>query len=315
MELPPGHEQLAIIVVNFGSSSLLRTNLSATAAQLPRARVVVVDNWSTAAERTAVQALCLERGWTCVAMADNAGFGGGNNAGVARARELGATWFLLVNPDVVLDGPPVDHLLATAVRETPAMVAPRILRPDGSVWSVGTDLYLDDGRMRSVARRAELSGRREFWLSGACLLLDAELWDACGGFGDEYFLYWEDVELSRRVVQAGGRLVLDEDAEAVHAEGGTQGDGLRSGGTAKSSTYYYYNTRNRLVFAARNLDEHDLRSWMRTAVPAARHILLQGGRRQFLKPWSPMSAAFRGTRDGLARAREALAAPDDVTDA
>ncbi len=297
---------LAIVVVNYASSSLLHSNLSRTSTEFPQAKIVVVDNRSSDSERAAVLTLCRVRGWSCVEMGSNAGFGAGMNAGVTRARELGARWFLLLNPDVSIGGLDVERLLGRVRDEPMALVTPRILRPDGTLWSGGVDLYLAEGRMRSVRRRDELDGRRELWLSGACLLLSAQLWDLCGGFADDYFLYWEDVELSHRVTAAGGSLRVESGAVATHAEGGTQGVGLTSAGTAKSATYYYYNTRNRLVFAARNLSGQDIRAWIRTAPAVGREILLQGGRRQFLRPWPPVSAALRGTWDGIRWARREL---------
>jgi GT2 family glycosyltransferase len=182
-------------------------------------------------------------------------------------------------------------------------VGPRILRPDGTVWTIGHDLYLDDGRIRSVRRRPPDPVRRRFWISGACLLLSVDLWDRIGGFAPEYFLYWEDVEFSHRAEDVGAELVLCDDAVAVHHEGGTQGPGATDFGSAKSSTYYYFNTRNRLVYAARNLGDDDLAAWMRESRAVEREILLQGGRRQLLRSLAPLRAVRRGTRDGLERAR------------
>jgi GT2 family glycosyltransferase len=243
-------------------------------------------------------------------MRSNLGFGAGMNAGVETARDLGAGWFLLLNPDVVIEPAAIRALHGRALDEGTALLAPRLIRPDGSLWSSGNYLLLDDGSMRSASRGAP-EARHETWLSGACLLVGADTWDAVGGFGGDYFLYWEDVELSVRVTRAGGRLVVLDDVVAEHAAGGTQGTGQRRAGTAKSDTYYYYNTRNRLLFAARNLDEPDVRRWLRTAWPAARDILLRGGRRQLLRPWRPLTAIGRGTRDGRRLALASLRAADD----
>ncbi len=297
---------VALVVVNFGSSQLLRTNLTATAAGLPGAHVVVVDNLSTPAERATLRELCGQRGWQSVEMATNAGFGTGMNAGVERARELGASWFLLLNPDLTIAGDDVRRLLDRAEDAQPGILAPRILRPDGTVWSVGTDLYLDDGSMRTAASPQGDASRRVRWLTGACLLVGVAVWDAIGGFADEYFLYWEDVELSYRASAAGAALLVVDDAVAVHAVGGTQGEGHDSAGSAKSTTYYYYNARNRLLFAARNLGDDDLRRWIGTARAAGLEILLRGGRRQLLTSPGGAAAVWRGTRAGVAEARRAL---------
>ena len=34
------------------------------------------------------------------------------------------------------------------------------------------------------------------WLSGACLAFSATAFDRLGGFGEDFFLYWEDVDIS-----------------------------------------------------------------------------------------------------------------------
>jgi GT2 family glycosyltransferase len=221
------------------------------------------------------------------------------NLGVDRAGELGASAFLLLNPDATIRADQVRTLLARVAAEPLTLVSPRVVRPDGSTWFDGADLYLSDGRIRSSRRRDQASAARiEPWLSGACLMVTERLWRMVGGFSDEYFLYWEDVDLSHRVALAGGVIEVCAGALAVHAEGGTQGEGHSESGTAKSATYYYYNIRNRLLFAARHLPADDLRRWRRVAIPVAYEVLLQGGRRQFLRSLRPVLAAVRGIRDG-----------------
>ncbi|WP_374009474.1 glycosyltransferase family 2 protein [Leifsonia sp. LS-T14] len=303
---------LAVIVVNFGSSDLLRRTLLPLTAQLEDAVTVVVDSYSTAAERAAIAALAAEAGWSLVTPEENIGFGAGMNAGAERARSLGAATFLLLNPDASIEPDAIARLQARCSDDPFVLAAPTVLRPDGSVWSAGSDLYLADGRIRSARRRGDFPGaRREEWLSGACLMLTAALWDAIDGFDPGYFLYWEDVDLSHRVRAAGGRLEVLADATAVHAEGGTQGTdgrqaGAQSAGEPKSSVYYYYNIRNRLLFASRHLPDSDLRAWRRATVRVSWEILLQGGRRQFLRSAAPLVAGWRGVRDGRRLVREEL---------
>ncbi|MFJ8894621.1 glycosyltransferase family 2 protein [Leifsonia sp. NPDC102414] len=297
--------ELAVVVVNYGSSGLLRANLAPLADALPEAGIVVVDNFSGDAERAAVVALGAERGWVVVTPDDNLGFGLGMNAGVDAAAANGATRFLLLNPDATIERDAVETLSAAVAVEPLALLAPRILRPDGSVWFDGSDLNLDDGRITATRKRAVADDPRlEQWLSGACLMVSAELWERIGGFGDGYFLYWEDVELSYRARRAGASVRVVDAASAVHAEGGTQGDGLETAGAAKSEGYYYFNIRNRLVFAARNLDAATVRRWRRASLPIAWEVLLQGGRRQFAHPVAPVRAAFTGVRDGLRASRK-----------
>jgi GT2 family glycosyltransferase len=303
----------AVVVVNYGSSALLTENLAPLSRAVSDLLVVVVDNFSTAAERATLQAIAGAEDWSVVAPITNTGFGTGVNLGVERAAELGATSYILLNPDAVLTPASALALAVEAESHPTALVAPVILRPDGSVWAAGSDLYLDDGRIRSRRRRpADADGARiTEWLTGACLALSAELWDRVGGFSDDYFLYWEDVDFSTRVLSSGGELRLLDSVTAVHAEGGTQNQGLEKSGQAKSSTYYYYNIRNRLLYAAQHADDADLASWQRTAMRVSWEILLQGGRRQFTTPWRPLGAYVRGLRDGRRLVKTHRAAPSE----
>ena len=295
---------LAVVVVGYGSSGLLAENLAPLTRRLEGARTVVVDNRTTDEERTAMRVLAAQEGWELVEPDGNLGFGLGMNAGADRALAGGATHLLLLNPDATIEPADVDALLRAAGDDELALLAPRILRPDGSVWFDGSDLHLGDGRITATRKREQLGVTdAEQWLSGACLLVTAELWRRIGGFGDGYFLYWEDVELSYRARRAGGRVEVVPEATAVHAEGGTQGEGQAASGLAKSDTYYYFNVRNRLVFAARNLSPDAIARWRRASIPIAYEVLLQGGRRQFLRSLKPLGAAFRGVRDGLRASR------------
>jgi GT2 family glycosyltransferase len=295
---------LAVVVVGYGSSALLAENLAPLTRGLDGARTVVVDNRTTDDERTAMRRLAAQEGWELVEPDANLGFGLGMNAGAERALALGATRLLLLNPDATIDPADVGRLLAAAGDDELVLLAPRILRPDGSVWFDGSDLHLGDGRISATRKREQLGlTDAEQWLSGACLLVSAELWRRIDGFGDAYFLYWEDVELSYRARRAGGRVEVVPEATAVHAEGGTQGEGHAASGQAKSDTYYYFNVRNRLVFAARNLPAETVARWRRASVPIAYEVLLQGGRRQFLRSLKPVGAAYRGLRDGLRASR------------
>ncbi len=292
----------AVVVVNYGSHDLLEQNLAATIAGTGVA-VVVVDSFSTEDERAQVDRLATDRGWTAVLADRNTGFGGGVNLGVARAIELGATTLVVLNPDARMEPVALVALALAAERAPDRLVAPVIHRPDGSVWSHGiTYVSLDDGIMRSAAKPPR-SERERGWLSGACFALSAQLWGKTGGFDEEYFLYWEDVDFSAKVEAAGGVLEVLPQVFAVHDEGATHHDSA-TGTRAKSGTYYYHNIRGRLMYAAKQLGADDQRRWRRTRWQAARAIILQGGRKQLLRSATPWTAARRGTRDGMRYLRD-----------
>lgn len=285
----------AVVVVNHRSHHLLGRNLADTVRGTDL-HVVVVDNWSDAAERDAVAGVCAEHGWELVP-GPNDGFGDGVARGAAAALAAGADALLVLNPDLEL-APEVARALLDAARTDPtALVAPRIVTPDGTTWSVGGRLDTATGRTRT---RPDLVGPQPQWLSGACLATSAALWTTTGGFSPAYFMYWEDLDLSAKVVAAGGRLVVRHDLTAVHDVGGTQ---ETAGSRRRSDLYYRHNCRGRMVYAARHLPRDRVRAWALRSAGYARLVLLRGGRRQLLSLRSPVWAALRGTCEGLWYAR------------
>lgn len=296
---PAGSPRAAVVIVNYGAVSIVESN-AATLAPPGDGFVVVVDCFSSAAERERVEAACARHGWMPVLLDRNAGFGGGTNAGAAVALARGADVIVGLNPDATIDADSLEQLVRAAADDPRALVSPTILDGAGGVWFGGSDLYLDDGSIAGTRRRAERAGRpRHEWATGACFAVSADLWSRIGGFDEEYFLYWEDVDLSRRVLDAGGSL-RTLPVTAIHDEGQTHVDAVR--GRAKSETYYYFNIRNRLLYAAKHGDADLVRRWWRSTPQVSWSIVLQGGRAQLrsIRPWR---ALVRGIRDG----RRALA--------
>ncbi|MFJ6533852.1 glycosyltransferase family 2 protein [Microbacterium sp. NPDC091662] len=301
------HGRLAVVVVNYASARLLQRNLVVVAQEAQaidhEALVLVVDNWSNAEERRAAREVAVANGWHLIEPESNSGFGGGVNLGVTRALAEGATDVLVINPDAHIDRDSLRRLASITAASRTTLASPVITDSDGRTWFAGIDLLLDDGTMR--ARRKRVDGDTqpfEPWLSGACLWITREVWELAGGFDDDYFLYWEDVDFSRRVVSAGGSLMLVEDATAVHDEGGTQRAEPETS-RAKSEGYYYYNIRNRMLYAVRHLDDAAVQRWRRSIPRTAREVILRGGRRQLIQSAAPIRAYLRGVREARRIAR------------
>ncbi|GAB3920847.1 hypothetical protein GCM10011575_17280 [Microlunatus endophyticus] len=305
----PFARPIAVVVVNYASIGLIETNFAALSGA-PDCRVVVVDNFTTADEQQRVREVCVRHGWEPVLSPTNEGFGLGVNAGVRRGRELGADAFLLINPDAIVDVATLTALHEHAVSQPDALVAPRVIRPDGTAWAAGSAVDLRTGHIRGRAGLRDLGPYEIGWLTGACLALSRELMDRVGGMADGYFLYWEDVDFSRRIQELGGTLVVREDLTVTHDEGGTQRDG---NDRRLSDLYYFYNCRNRLVFASQNLARRLVLRWIATTPRESWQILLRGGRRQLLHTRSPLRAAVAGSLAGLRIALRGLVRPQRPT--
>lgn len=290
MSNPKISERLGLVVVNYGSHALLERYLSVQF--IPRgAHVVVVDNFYSDNELTSVRSLAHRERWHLEEVRPNGGFGSGVNRGVDRALTLGCTSILLLNPDASIEESHLTTLLESLDREPGAMLSPRIDRPDGTIWFAGGALDFATGE----AYHPKAAGFEPLsWLSGACILMSSETWRLSGGFEEQYFLYWEDADLTYRWKRAGGMLAVVTSAVARHDVGGTQS------GSRKSAAYLRFNARNRLLFAGRNLSILRGLLWVVTSPRYAALLFLraQGHKdRRFISVASPV---FWGTLAGVA---------------
>ena len=291
MSTPPP----ALVVVNYGSHELIDRNLDAGVLEQIGAPVVLVDNYSSDQERAACRDLCRRRGFELVASPTNTGFGAGTNAGFERAFELGCDAAITLNPDAVLTAEAYQEIAGSLARDPDCLVSPRIVMPNGRNFFRGAVLDLETGYLRS-GWGPDAATTTANWISGACLGMSRSAFQALGGFETEYFLYWEDVDLSWRARELGFRLrVLD--CSIVHDAGGTQ----QSGSSGLSLTYFRYNCRNRLVFAARNLSRRRRLQWLLTTPAQSMQIVLRGGRRHLLREPRVLLAALTGSVAGAGR--------------
>lgn len=306
----PTAADFALVVVNFGSHELIDRNIAPTLAREARAHVVVVDNLSDTAERDAVARLCRERGWELVAQGDNPGFAAGVNTGVEAARRRGLRVVVTLNPDASADAPTLASL-ARGVREHPGSLAsPLVRRPDGTFEYRGSTVSLRTGRIRGGWIEGDADPEWKNWLGGACLAFDLATFDDLGGMDPTYFLYWEDVDFSRRAAAAGHPLVLRRDLTITHDEGGTHNP---RGSRAKSPTYYFHNARNRLLFG-RRLGTSTWGEWIMTTPVETWRIWTRGGRRQLFTHPAGALAAVAGAARGI-RTPATLARPSSATGA
>lgn len=224
--------RVAVVVVSYESSGTIAAALDSLAREtvLP-IETVVVDNASTDGTPETVRARF--PAVRVIANAHNEGFARACNGG---ARATSAPLLLFLNPDATLV-PGALAALAAILEARPrvGIVGPRTRGADGLIQvSTGPDLSLvSEWRqrrlVRGVARRdpailAEAerlhSVERDVdWVSGACLMIRREAFDAASGFDERFFLYEEDADLCRRVRRAGWQVLYSPAAEARHALG------------------------------------------------------------------------------------------------
>ena len=253
---------LAVVVVSYNVAALLRECLDSirdAAALAPlRVHAIVVDN---ASHDDSLAGAAATPDTTTVANPTNVGFGAACNQGFAIGRAYGARYVLFLNPDARLD-PGAIHGLVQSLETAPriGLVGPAVIGPDGSPqpprrrFPTVADLMIEstplDWRGNGASGRAwpyvgdrmaryratdlpDRSGDVD-WLSGSCILVRADAFDAVGGFDPAFFMYFEETDLARRLERAGwGRRYIAE-ATVMHHGSQSASQDLR----ARDRRYY-----------------------------------------------------------------------------
>ena len=221
-----------VVVVSYNSSRELRSCLGPLAGH-PGVRLIAVDNASSDGSLNAIADLPVEQ----IALERNGGFGHGCNVGWRHAE---APYVLFLNPDARIEPDSVERL-AAVLEETPGAgaVAPRITEADGTLdyslrrfprlrSTFARALFLHrlfptatwtDELVRDPASYSE-RGSPE-WVSGACVLVRRSVLEELGGFDEGFFMYCEDIDLCRRIWDAGHDLLYEPAATVSHTGGGS----------------------------------------------------------------------------------------------
>jgi N-acetylglucosaminyl-diphospho-decaprenol L-rhamnosyltransferase len=168
-------------------------------------------------------------------LADNPGYGGALNAGIAVAS---GRHLVVMNADTYPLPHAVEHLVEFAEGERSAgVVGPRLLNPDRTLqpsvrgfptlWRLATEyLFLRRLAPRSRALNAfygsgfDHGARREAdFVVGAVMFLRRQMLDEIGGFDTSFFMFNEEVDLCYRAREAGWRVLFWPGAEFVHVGG------------------------------------------------------------------------------------------------
>lgn len=196
----------------------------------PDVAVTVVDNSAD----NKLEEIARQFGARYVHRPDNPGFGAAHNLAICDALASGSQYHLVLNPDISFDDQVIPALKAYMdAHPEIGLVMPDIRYPDGSRQHLckllphPIDLFV----RRFIPTLYRLSGRVDTYemrrsgydrimdvpaLSGCFMFLRSSVLQKTGGFDERFFMYLEDVDLSRRIGQLA-RTVFFPSVSITHA--------------------------------------------------------------------------------------------------
>lgn len=223
---------LSIIIVSWNVKDLLEgclRSLDHHRGDL-NLEIIVVDNAS--ADGSADMVADLFPHVICERLDRNIGFGAGNNVAMKRAS---APYFLLLNPDtIVLTGTLQSLLEFMKNNERCGAVGPQILTPRMTIDrscrrfpTMPAALYqftaakyflpLGPSFHRYMMREFDHTTTRNVdQIMGACMGLRREVYDVVGGFDENFFMFYEEVDWCRRIIEAGFTVTFQAETAIIH---------------------------------------------------------------------------------------------------
>lgn len=220
--------ELSIVIVSWNTSSLLQACVASVlnSTKAESWEVIVVDNAS--ADDSAAMLSRASPSIFRIENSANVGFARANNQAIAVAR---GRYVLLLNSDTIVP-PDAIARLVTFLQQHPDTGAcgPSLLQTTGTVqpFAFGGDptpsYLLRRGCMHLFYHRPlhdwkTTQVQTVDWVSGACLLVRREAMEQIGGFDENFFMYFEDVDLCLRLRKQGWKIYYNPDVSITHIGG------------------------------------------------------------------------------------------------
>ena len=242
---------LSIITINYNGLKDTCELLDTLPLEDDSIEVIVVDNASKEDEATQIEQRYSQV--KVIHSKENLGFAGGNNLGIQAAQ---GKYLFFLNNDTILRHQTSDiRHLVNRLESSPKIgaVCPKIKFSWGEnliQYAGFTPLSKITLRNRSIGFGEADCGQYDTphptpYAHGAAMMVKREVIDKAGLMPDCFFLYYEELDWSMMIRSAGYDIWYEPACTIFHKESQSTGQ--------NSPLRTYYITRNRLIFAKRNI--------------------------------------------------------------
>jgi hypothetical protein len=265
---------VAVLIVSYKSAALTIESLRSVYAERVSGgphidiRAVVVDNAS--GDYPFLLRAVAENGWdswvTLILAPRNGGFAYGNNLALRQARaERAPEYMHLLNPDAQVRPRAITALVRFLESHgTVGIAGSSFENLDGSDWPIAfrfpslvSELCaaLHIGLVSRLFRRWQVpqhmsrAAQPVDWISGASMLIRAQVFETIGGLDENYFLYFEETDFCRRARAAGFPTWYVPESRVMHAAGQTTKVMERTGAPTRLPAWWFESRRRYLAVA------------------------------------------------------------------
>lgn len=221
--------RLAVIVLNWnGADDSIECIDSLRTQTYKKLEIILIDNNSSDDSVEVFKQYMQNNNVKNITLIENdvnSGFAGGINVGFKYALDKKYAYVAILNPDAIADKQWAHELVNVLEGYTDVGIATGILlRRDGktidstgdwvSKWGLAFPRNRDD-----VREKAPNKGEYVFGATGGSVICRTEMIEKIGGMDEDFFMYYEDVDISFRAQLAGYKVYYTPKALAYHKQG------------------------------------------------------------------------------------------------
>jgi len=227
---------LSIIIVSFRSGDIIRRCLESIDRKYP---IIVVENSHDDHLKSKIESEYSNVKF--ILPKENLGYGAANNLGIKEAK---TNYVLILNPDTILLKDTLEQLLSHASKiEDFAILGPNI---------IDENITIDNKNLNDHENNKEKSVS---YIKGFAVFINKSQFKEIGYFDEKFFLYFEEIDLCKRIIKKGKKIFFIPKALIKHSGGQSHSRDINNKMELNRnwhwmwSTFYFYKKHNGMLYA------------------------------------------------------------------
>jgi GT2 family glycosyltransferase len=239
--------KISVIIVNYRSWKHLTNclnSLNVIVLEKFNLEVIVVDNFSN--DRLFGK---YKQKYTTVKFIENSGNNGFANGCNLGAKNSSGNYLLFLNPDTIASKEALIEMLNLSKNNNDyGIVSCSQINPQGkreneirlfptleTLFGITRAIYKKK-HQKKLNKQFEKSKEIIFpdWVSGSVIFMSKPWFNKVNGWNEDFWMYFEDVDLCKRITEANGKIVVSRKAEIIHNHGGASRLNIKTSVIAKT---------------------------------------------------------------------------------
>ncbi len=228
----------SIIIINYNTKELLRNCLNSIFINLKgEFEVIVVDN-NSSDESVSMIKKEFKNKVLLIENKKNKGFGSANNQAVHLA--VGKFLFFL-NSDTIINNNILKNIYSKMKNNNIGILAPCLLLKNGEKqkYAYGKFPNLFNSVLEKIKK--DTNHHNIDWVSGAAFIIRKDVFNKIEGFDENYFMYFEDIDLCKKVKNLNYKIIVNNETSLIHLGGKSISKGVDRKKLYYKSQDYFYN--------------------------------------------------------------------------